>query len=150
MGWRTRDPVNSSSRVKLMRTGRRARRASSTVMKSMGSMSILPPKLPPMGGCTTVIRFQSRPSASARALRYMNTMCTPVHTVRWPSASKLARQVWVSIDPGADSGDEYMPSTTTAARLSASASSPCSKSQRMETLSSCTRGASCSSAAKGS
>jgi len=75
-------------------------------MKSIGSMSILPPKLPPMGGWCTVIWRQSSSRVSASALRYMETMWTPVQTSSWPSDPKLARQTCVSIEAGAESGLE--------------------------------------------
>ena len=75
-------------------------------MKSWVSMSILPPKLPPTGGCLIVMRCQSRPRQSANSLRYMNTMCTGEMTVRWPVGSKSAMTTCVSIGAGAACGLE--------------------------------------------
>ena len=106
IGWRVRVPMNSSSRLMASLTGRRAAWASITAMKSWASMSILPPKLPPTGGCLTVMRRQSRPRQSASSLRYMNTMWTGLMTSRSPSASKSAMTTCVSMGAGAAWGLE--------------------------------------------
>ena len=111
-------------------------RAMTPVMKSCGSMSILPPKLPPDRRLDHRDLAPVEPEAvPPSSLRYMKD-----HVHRCPDGEVAVRVERGDDDVGLDRGGappcgaEYMPSTITAASAAAASTSPWSKSQRIATL----------------
>ncbi len=74
--------VISSSRVKAMRTGRPAMRASRAASIAIG-YGLLLPKPPPTSGVITRTCDSSISKRCASSVRMPNGRCVPAQTVRW-------------------------------------------------------------------